>query len=45
MLVPWAWMRWALLVLSAYSVFWLLGLYASRITLPHHLEVDGLLLR
>ena len=45
LLVPWAWMRWALLVLSVFSVFWLLGLYASRITLPHRLEENGLRLR
>lgn len=42
LLIPWAWLRWVLLVLSVYSVFWLLGLYASRITLPHRLEEDGL---
>ena len=45
LLVPWAWLRWVLLVVSVYSVLWLLGLYASRITLPHRLEEDGLRLR
>ena len=45
LLVPWAWLRWALLVLSVYSVFWLLGLYASKIVLPHRLEEHGLRLR
>ena len=45
LIVPWAWLRWVLLVVSVYSVFWLLGLYASRITLPHRLEEDGLRLR
>lgn len=45
LLVPWTWLRWALLVLSVYSVLWLLGLYASRVALPHRLEEDGLRLR
>ncbi len=45
LLVPWAWLRWALLILSVYSVLWLLGLYASRVTLPHRLEEHGLRLR
>ena len=45
LLVPWAWLRWTLLALSVYSVLWLFGLYASRITLPHRLEEGGLRLR
>ena len=45
LLVPWAWLRWVLLVLSVYSVLWLVGLYASRVTLPHRLEEDGVRLR
>ena len=45
LLVPWAWLRWVLLVFSVYSVLWLVGLYASRVTLPHCLEEDGLRLR
>ena len=45
LLIPWAWLRWVLLGLSVYSVLWLLGLYASRVTLPHRLEEDGLRLR
>lgn len=45
LLVPWAWLRWALLALSVYSILWLLGLYASRVTLPHRMEEEGLRLR
>ena len=45
LLVPWAWLRWVLLALSVYSVLWLVGLYASRVTLPHRLEEDGVRLR
>ncbi len=45
LLIPWAWLRWVLLALSVYSVLWLLGLYASRISLPHRLEEGGLRLR
>jgi hypothetical protein len=45
LLVPWSWLRWVLLFLSVYSVLWLLGLYASRVKLPHRLEEDGVRLR
>jgi hypothetical protein len=41
-LVPWAWLRIALLVLGIYALFWVLGFYASLIVLPHRLEEDGL---
>jgi hypothetical protein len=39
---PWEWLKWALLVLEIYALLWLLGLYASLVTLPHWLEVKGL---
>jgi hypothetical protein len=42
---PWWWLKWALLVLGAYATLWLLGLYASLVTLPHRLEGEGLRLR
>ena len=42
---PWGWVRWALLALGVYSIFWLLGFYASLVTLPHRLEEAGLRLR
>jgi hypothetical protein len=42
---PWWWLKWALLVLGAYATLWLLGLYASLVTLPHRLEEEGLRLR
>lgn len=42
---PWGWLTWALLVLEIYAFFWLLGLYASLITLPYRLEEMGLRLR
>jgi hypothetical protein len=41
-LIPWAWLRWLLLVASVYTVFWVLGFYASLATLPHRLEADGI---
>lgn len=44
-LLPWAWLRWTLLVLSVYAVFCILGFYASLITLPHRLESSGIRLR
>lgn len=39
---PWGWLKWALLVLGIYATLWLLGLYASLVTLPHRLEEKGL---
>lgn len=42
---PWGWLKWALLVLGIYATLWLLGLYASLVTLPHRLEKTGLRLR
>lgn len=40
-LIPWAWLKVVLLLASVYSVFWLVGLYASQVTLPHRLEAEG----
>lgn len=42
---PWGWLTWTLLVLEIYAFFWLLGLYASLVTLPYRLEETGLRLR
>jgi hypothetical protein len=42
---PWVWVKWALLALRLYAIFWLLGFYASLVTLPHGLEESGLRLR
>ena len=42
---PWVWLKWALLVLEIYAILWLLGLYASLVTMPHRLEEKGLRLR
>ena len=44
-LSPWGWVKWALLALGLYAIFWLLGFYASLVTLPHSLREDGLRLR
>lgn len=44
-LIPWAWLRWVVLVLAVYSLVWMFGLYASLVVLPHRLEADGLRLR
>lgn len=41
-LIPWTWLKVLLLIASVYSVFWLVGLYASQVTLPHRLEAEGL---
>lgn len=42
LLVPWAWLRWLLLILGVYGVVWMGGLYASLRALPHRLEPDAL---
>ncbi len=41
-LIPWTWLKVVLLIASVYSVFWLVGLYAAQVTLPHRLEAEGL---
>ncbi len=45
LLIPWAWLRWALLIASLYVLIWLLGYYASLVVLPHRLEAEGIRLR
>lgn len=44
-LISWSWMRWALLFLSVYAVFWILGFHVSLVALPHRLESSGVRLR
>lgn len=44
-LSPWAWMSWVLVGLEIYAFFWILGLYATLVTLPYRLEDTGLRLR
>lgn len=44
-LIPWTWLRLLLLIASVYSLVWILGLYASLVTLPHRLEPEGVRLR
>jgi hypothetical protein len=44
-LVPWAPVRWALLVLSVYGLLWVIGLAFSLRQHPHVLRGDELLLR
>ncbi len=45
LLLPWAWLRWLLLVSAVYVVFWAFGLYASIIALPNRLDSTGIRLR
>lgn len=40
--VPWAWLRWLLLVAALYGLLWLVGFYASLVTLPHRLAQTGI---
>ncbi len=42
LLVPWAWVRWAVALVGVYGVLWIAGLQASLVTLPHRLAPDGL---
>jgi hypothetical protein len=43
--VPWAWVKWVLLIVGVYAVFWLIAFYASIVTLPHRLEEGGIRIR
>ena len=45
LLVPWAWLRWVLLIAALYGVLWFGGLIASLKVLPHRLEAGGVRLR
>ena len=46
LLVPWAWLRWTLLIAALYGVLWFGGLIASLKVLPHRqLEAGGVRLR
>ena len=42
---PWGWVKWTLLALGLYAILWLLGFYASLVTLPHSLQEGGIQLR
>ncbi|HEX9987594.1 MAG TPA: hypothetical protein VGE45_03845 [Chloroflexia bacterium] len=44
-LIPWPIVRWILLVVSVYAVFWMLGLYASLRVLPYRLDAGGFKIR
>ena len=45
LLVPWAWLRWTVLIAALYGVLWFGGLIASLKVLPHQLEAGGVRLR
>ena len=45
LLIPWAWLRWALLALAVYGMIWVIGLYVSLVVLPHRVGDDRLWLR
>lgn len=37
MFLPWSWLRWLVILASLYAFFWIAGLYASMVALPHRL--------
>lgn len=45
LLIPWAWLRWLLLIAAIYALFWAFAFYASIVVLPHRLERAGVRLR
>ncbi|MEV0124981.1 hypothetical protein AB0I16_26185 [Streptomyces sp. NPDC050703] len=45
LLVPWPWLRTALLVVSVYGVLWLFGFYAGVHTRPHYIDGERLVIR
>jgi len=44
-LLPWAWVRTLFLIGTLYTLFWMVGFYASLRVLPHQLEHDGVRIR
>ncbi len=44
-LLPWAWLRWTLLVVTLYGLLWLWALWAGLTVYPHTLERDALVVR
>ncbi len=44
-LLPWAWLRWALLVVVLYGLLWLWAFWASLSVYPHTLDRDALVAR
>jgi hypothetical protein len=42
LIIPWEAARWVLLLVTVYSIIWVLGLYASLRVLPYRLEAEGL---
>lgn len=44
-LVPWAWLRWTLLILGVYGLIWVLGFAFSAQTRPHLVDAERLRLR
>ncbi len=45
LLIPWSWLRLAVLILALYGCLWVVGLYASLVTMPHIVGVAMLDLR
>jgi hypothetical protein len=45
LLLPWAWVRWVLLILSLYALIWILGFYASLAIRPHRIDENGVQLQ
>ena len=45
LLVPWAWLRWTLLIAALYAVLWAGGFVAALRVLPHRLESGAVRLR
>jgi hypothetical protein len=37
LILPWTWLQWLLIVIAVYAFFWIAGLYASMVSLPHEL--------
>src|SRR5262249_21052687 len=42
LLIPWAWLRWILLIAGIYALIWTFAYYASLVVLPHRLAETGL---
>ncbi|MBI3976787.1 MAG: hypothetical protein HY331_01250 [Chloroflexi bacterium] len=45
MIVPWAWLRWLLIVGAIYMLIWAFAFHASLLVLPHRLEASAIRVR
>ncbi len=43
-ILPWQWLTWVLGVAGIYALYWVVGLYASMVALPHRFDTTALVI-